>query len=270
MKRVNIYLWVMLSFLAALAVAVILMPAAGSSRPFTIAAALTLSAGAAAFFAVGAFSVARREPALRTTWVLFSLGALAWLSGEVFDFVRVANKGVGVPYPSYGDVFWGFGAAFIISALVLKLIKRPPGASPQAVAGALATAALTLVVVVNFVILPAVRNPTLTPAECLADCIIVAVDFTLGTLALLVIAVYGGQGMSRPWVQLAMGIIFYAVGDAIRWHLAEAGHHGSSGNLVTALFWAGGYLLIGLGAYYRRLVLKGIIKPPRGEAEVEG
>jgi hypothetical protein len=270
MKRVNVYLWVMLSFLAALAIAVIAMPGAGSSRPVAIAAALALSAGVAAFFAVRAFRAARREPALRATWILFSLGALAWFGGEVFDFVRVVNMGVGVPYPSYGDVFWGAGAAFIISTLVIKVVKRPRGASPQAVAGAVATAALTLIVVVNFVIVPAVRNPTVTPAECLADCLIVAADFALGTLALLVIAVYGGQGMARPWVQLAVGIIFYALGDAIRWHLAEAGHHGSAGSLVTALFWAGGYLLIGLGAYYRRLVLKGVIVPPRAEAEVEG
>jgi hypothetical protein len=270
MKRVNTYLWVILSFLAALAVAVIVMPAAGPGRPVAIAAALTLSAGAAAFFAVGAFNAARHEPPLRAIWVLFPLGALAWFGGEVFDFVRVANKGVGVPYPSYGDVFWGVGAAFIISALVLKVIKRPRGASPQAVAGALATAALTLIAVVNFVIVPAVRNPTVTPAECLADCLIVAADFALGTLALLVIAVYGGQRTARPWVQLAVGIIFYAVGDGIRWHLAEAGHHGSAGSLVTALFWAGGYLLIGLGAYYRRLVLKGVIQPARAEAQAEG
>ncbi len=269
MKRVNIYLWAMVLFLAALAVGVIAMPATGSSRPVTIAGALTLSAGVAAFFAVRAFRAARREPALRVTWILFSLGALAWFGGEVFDFVRVVSGGVGVPYPSYGDLFWGVGAALIISALVIKVVKRPPRVSPPAVAGALATAALAFIIVVNFVIVPAVRNPALTPLDCLADCLIVGADFALGTLALVVIAIYGGQGMARPWVQLAVGIIFYALGDAIRWHLAEAGQYGLSGSLVTALFWNAGYLLIGLGAYYRRLVIKGIIRPPRPEAQAE-
>jgi hypothetical protein len=145
MKRVSIYVWTMLLFLVALAVAVIAMPAAGSYRPITIAAALACSAAVAAFFAARAFSAARRRPVRKSTWVLFSLGALSWFGGEVFDFVRVVNMGVGVPYPSYGDVIWGVGAAFVILALVLKVVKRPAGASPHAVAGALATAALTLV-----------------------------------------------------------------------------------------------------------------------------
>lgn len=260
MRRLNIYVWVMLSFLVALAVAVVIMPAAGPYRPVTIAAALTLSVAAAAFFVVRAFRAARREPALKSTWVLFSLGALAWFGGEVFSFVRVASHGVAAPYPSYADVFWGVGAAFLMSALVIKVVKRPPKVSPQAVAGALATAALALIVTVNFVLVPAVRNPALTPVECLADCLIVGADFALGALALVVIAIYGGRGMGRPWAQLAVGIIFYAVGDAIHWHLTEAGQYGPAGSLVTALFWIAGYLLIGLGAYYRRLILKGIIK----------
>jgi hypothetical protein len=86
---------------------------------------------------------------------------------------------------------------------------------------------------------------------------------------LLVIAIYGGRGMAGPWAQVAVGVIFYAVGDAIHWHLAEAGLYGPAGSLVTALFWTGGYLLVGLGAYCRRLVLTGIIKPAGAEAAVE-
>jgi hypothetical protein len=58
------------------------------------------------------------------------------------------------------------------------------------------------------------------------------------------------------------------VGDAIRWHLTEAGQHGPAGNLVTALFWTAGYLLLGMGAYYRRLILKGVIKLPVVDGEI--
>ncbi len=267
MRRLNIYVWAMLSFLVALAVIVVIMPAAGPYRPVTIAAALTLSAAVAAFFAVRAFRAARRQPVLRSTWVLFSLGALAWFGGEVFSFFRVASSEAAVPFPTYADVFWGIGSAFLISALIIKVVKRPPKVSPQAVAGALATAALALIVTVNFVIVPAIRNPALTPWECLADCLVVGADFVLGTLALVVIAIYGGRGMGRPWAQLAVGLIFYAVGDAIHWHLTEAGQYGPAGSLVTALFWTSGYLLIGLGAYYRRLVLKGKIKLAPADAE---
>ena len=267
MRRLNIYLWAMLSFLVALAVAVVIMPAAGPYRPVTIAAALALSAAVAAFFVVRAFRAARREPALKPTWVLFSLGALAWLGAEVFRFYRVVTYGVSAPYPTYADLLWGIGAVLLVAVLIIKVVKRPREVSPQAVAGALATAALALIVTVNFVLVPALRNPALTPRDRLLDCFIVSADFALGALALLVIAIYGGRGMGRPWAQLAVGIIFYAVGDAIHWHLTEAGQYGPAGSLVTALFWTAGYLLIGLGAYYRRLVLKGIIKLIPVEAE---
>ncbi len=86
MRRLNIYIWAMLSFLVALAVAVVIMPAAGPHRPVTIAAALALSAAVAALFVVRAFRAARREPAFKPTWVLFSLGALAWFGAEFFVF----------------------------------------------------------------------------------------------------------------------------------------------------------------------------------------
>ncbi len=174
--------------------------------------------------------------------------------------------GVSAPYPTYADLFWGIGAALLIAVLIIKVVKRPREVSPQAVAGALATAALALIVTVNFVLVPAFRNPALTSRDRLLDCFIVSADFALGALALVVIAIYGGRGMGRPWAQLAVGIIFYAVGDAIHWHLTEAGQYGPAGSLVTALFWAAGYLLIGLGAYYRRLVLKGTIKLTSVEA----
>lgn len=267
MWRLNIYLWAMLSFLVVLAVGVIAMPASGAFRPVTICGALTLSAGVAAFFVVRAFRAARREPALRATWVLFSLGILAWFVSGALNCNYVISGGAAVPYPTYADLLWGVGAGFIIAALVIKIKKRPARVSPQAIAGALAAAALAFIVVVNFVIVPALRNPALTPRECFADCFIVAADFALGALALVIIAIHGGLGMGRPWVQVAVGLIFYAVGDAIHWHLMEAGQYGRSGSLVTALFWTAGYLLIGLGAYYRRLVLKGIVTFPPPEAE---
>jgi hypothetical protein len=260
MKRLNIYIRAMLSFLIVLAVAVVIMPAAGPYRSVTIAAALALSAAVATFFVIRAFRAARREPVLKPTWVLFSLGAFAWFGAEVFRFYRVVTYGVSVPYPTYADLLWGIGAALLVAVLIIKVVKRPRQVSPQAVAGALATAALALIVTVNFVLVPALRNPALTPPDRLLDCFIVSGDFALGALGLLVIAIYGGRGMGRPWAQLAVGIIFYAVGDAIHWHLTEAGQYGPAGSLVTALFWTAGYLLIGLGAYYRRLVLKGIIK----------
>ncbi len=268
MRRLNIYLWAMLSFLVVLAVGVIIMPAAGPYRPFTIAAALSISAGVAAFFVVRAFRAARRVPVLRSAWALFSAGILLWFAGGVLNSCHVIWSDLSPECPLYSDVLWGIGSAFLVAALVIKVVKRPRRVSPQAVAGALATAALALIVTVNFVILPALRNPALMPRDRLFDSVIVGADFALGALALVVIAVYGGHGMGRPWAQLAVGIIFYAVGDAIRWHLTEAGQHGPAGSLVTALFWTAGYLLIGMGAYYRRLIFKGVIKLPIVDGEV--
>lgn len=262
MRRLNIYLWVMLSFLVALAVGVIVMPADGPYRPFAIAAALTVSAGVAAFFVVRAFRAARRVPVLRSTWALFSLGTLLWFAGGVLNAWHVIRPDILPGCPFYADIAWGVGSAFLVAALIIKIVNRPRRVSPQAVAGALATAALALIVTVNFVILPAIRNPAFTPLDRLMDSFIVSADFVLGALALVVIAIYGGRGMGRPWAQLAVGLIFYAVGDAIHWHLTEAGQYGPAGSLVTALFWTAGYLMIGLGAYYRRLILKGIIKVP--------
>ena len=267
MRRLSIYLWLMLSFLVALAAAIILMPASGGLRPTTLSGALAASSGVAAFFVVAAFSPARREPGARTIWFLLALGVLAWFGYGVLTFYRVLRWGNLSFSPGYPDLLCGAGSALIIAALCLKVKRRPPRFSVQAVAGALAAAALALIVVVNFVIAPALRNPALTPWECFRDCCLAAADFALGALALVIIAIYGAHGMGRPWVQLAVGLIFYAVGDAIYWHLAEAGLYGPAGNLVTALFWTAAYLLIGLGAYYRRLVFKGVIRFPPVEGE---
>ncbi len=269
MRRLSIYLWLMLSFLVALAAAIILMPASGGLRPTTLSGALAASSGIAAFFVIAAFSPARREPRARTIWFLFALGILGWFGCKVSTFYHVSRWGTLSLSPGYPDLLCGVGSALIIAALLIKVARRPRRVSPQAVAGALAAAALALIVVANFVIAPALRNPALTPWERFRDCFLAVADFGLGALALVIIAIYGGQGMGRPWVQVAVGLIFYAVGDAIYWHLAEAGLYGPAGNLVTALFWTAGYLLIGLGAYYRRLVFKGVIRFPPAESEGE-
>ena len=267
MRRLNTYLWVMLAFLVALGVAIIAMPGEGAARAVTISGALAASSAVAGFFVVRAFRATRRRHDLRGTWVLFSLGALAWFAGEAYTFYNVAWRDVYMLYPSFADLSWGAGAAFVIAALALKIARRPARVSGQAVAGALATAGLAFLLAVHFVILPALRNPGLTPGDRLADVFLAAANFALGALALVVIAVYGGRGMGRPWAQVALGLLFFAAGNAIHWHLTEAGLYGPAGNVVTVLFWSAGYLLVGMGAYYRRLVIKGVVKFSAAESE---
>ncbi|UCH78488.1 MAG: hypothetical protein JSU81_00645 [Candidatus Coatesbacteria bacterium] len=270
MARLNTYLLFTLIFLIALAVAIVAMPAAGPWRPTTIAGALTAAAAVASFFVIRAFRAARHQPALRPTWVLFSLGALLWFAAEALTLYHLLARGVAAAYPVYADYLWGAGAACIIASLIVKIAQRPPRVSPQALAGALATAAVALLLAANFVILPALRNPALSPADRAAEVFIAVADLALGALALVVIAIHGGHGMGRPWAQLALGLVFYAAGEAIHWHLVQAGLYGPAGNLVTALAWTAGYLLIGMGAYYRRLVLKGVIPLEAPAAEPPG
>jgi hypothetical protein len=268
-RKLNIYLRVMLSALVVLGVAVIVMPGEGMARRVTISGALAAASAVAAFFVIRAFRASRRQPALRLTWVLFSLGALGWFAGAAYTFYNVTLRAAAMPYPSFADWSWGVGAAFVIAALVVKVVRHPSHVSGQALAGALATAGLALLLAVHFVIIPALRNPGLTPGDRVADVFLATANFALGALALVVIALYGGRGMGRPWAQLALGLIFYAAGNAIHWHLTEAGLYGPAGNVVTALFWAAAYLTVGLGAFYRRLVLRGEITFPPTEAEEE-
>jgi hypothetical protein len=268
-RKLDIYLWVMLSSLVALGVVIIVMPGDGVARRVTISGALAAASAVATFFVIRAFRASRRQPALRLTWVLFSLGALGWFAGAAYTFYNVALRGEAMPYPSFADLSWGVGAAFVIAALAVKVARRPPRVSGQAVAGALATAGLAMLLAVHFVIIPALHNPGLTPGDRAAEVFLATVNFALGALALVVIALYGGRGMGRPWAQLALGLIFYAAGNAIHWHLTEAGLYGPAGNVVTALFWTAAYLMVGLGAYYRRLVLRGEITFPPAEAEEE-
>jgi len=270
MARLNTYLFVTLVFLVALAVAIVAMPGSGPWRPMTIAGALTAASAVAAFCVVRAFRAARRQPALRPTWVLFSLGALLWFAAEALTLYHRLAWGAGAAYPAYADFVWGAGAACIIASLIVKVAQRPPGVSAPAVAGALATAAIALLLAVNFVIIPALRNPGLSPADRVAEVFIAVADLALGALALVVIAIHGGRGMGRPWAQLGLGLVFYAGGEAIYWHLTQAGLYGPAGNLVTALAWTAGYLLIGMGAYYRRLVLKGVIPIEPAAADDRG
>ena len=210
MRRLNTYLWVMLAFLVALGVAIIAMPGEGAARAVTISAALAATSAVAGFFVVRAFRAQRRQRGIRITWVLFSLGALAWFAGEAYTFYNVAWRGLYMPYPSFADLSWGAGAVFVVVALALKVARRPAQVSGQAVAGAMATAGLAFLLAVHFVILPALRNPGLTPGDRFADVFLAATNFALGALALVVIALYGGRGMGRPWAQLALGLIFFA------------------------------------------------------------
>jgi hypothetical protein len=267
MRRLNTYLWVMLTFLVALAVAIIAMPAEGAARAVTISAALAATSGTACFFVIRAFRAARRQRPVRAAWVLFSLGALCWFAGEAYSFYNVAWRGAYITYPSFADLAWGAGAIFVVAALIIKVARRPAGVSAQAVVGALAAAGLAFLLAVHLVVLPALRNPGLTPGERFADVFLAAANFALGALALVVIAMYGGRGMGRPWAQVALGLLLFAAGNAIYFHLSEAGLYGPAGNVVTVLFWVAAYLLIGMGAYYRRLIIKGVIAFPAEEAE---
>jgi hypothetical protein len=266
MRRLNIYLWVILSFLVALGAAVVIMPGAGSLRAATIAGALALSSGAAAFLAATAFGAAGRSDR-RVPLLLLMVGMLLWFAVEALNLYGVARASVFRAYGTYTDVLWSIGSVFVIAALGVKVARKPATASVQAMAGALATAALALILAVNFVILPALRNPGLTPWERLEGVALAALNFALGTLALVVVATYGSRGVGRPWAQTALGLIFYAAANAIRWHLTEVGLYGPAGNVVTVLFWVAGYLLVGMGSYYRRLIFKGIIKFPAPKAE---
>ncbi len=251
----------MLTFIVALAAVVVLLPAAGFARAMTIDGARLAAVAAASFFVARAFRAARRRADIRGAWILFAAGTLAWLGAEGVTFYYGARVvgGAAPAYPAFADVLWGAGYVFIAAAAIWKIAKPPSGVSAQAVAGALATAAVGLILSVNFVIIPALRNPATTAGEKFAGVFFGGADFVLAAAALVLIAVHGRRGLGRPWAQVALGLILCAAGDTIYWHLAAAGLYGPAGSLVTALFWVAGFLLIGFGAYYRRLLLKGVV-----------
>jgi len=271
LKRLDIYLWVMLGALVIFGATVIALPAAGSARVLSVAGARLAAAAVSAFFVARAFRAARTTPGVRGAWILFSLGLFAWLAAEGISFHKCCRPGAD-SYPFMHDGLWAVGYAFVVAALILKIVNPPRGAArnPNAIAGAGACAALLLILIVNFVVVPALRNPETTGLQKFWDVFFGVADFTLAAGALVLIAIHGGSGLGRPWAHISLGLLLYAVGDLIFLHLTAAGLYGPAGNLVTALFWVAAYLLVGFGAYQRRLLLRGEVQYPEKDNAVEG
>ncbi len=273
MARLDIYLWAMLTFLVLLGVAVILTPPDGAARAFIVDGGRLATAVVAALFVVRAFTAARGRGPILPTWVLCGAGIVAWLVGDaVAGYYRLALA-TAPPYPSFHSAVMGVGYALVITGAALEVARPAPGASGHALAGALAVVALGLVLTANFVVIPALRNPVATVWEKAADVFFAAADFGLASLALVLVARHGPSGFARPWVYISLGFLFYTMGDVIQWHLAAAGGGGETGNVVSLLFWTAGYLLVGLGAYYRRLISLAVVPYPASRyvsPEVDG
>lgn len=262
-KRLDLYLWIMLGSLVAFGTAVIALPGEGWARALTVTGARLAAAAICAFFVARAFRAARRDRGVRGAWILFAIGVFGWLGAEAVSFYKCWRPAAD-SYPAMHEGLWAVGYGFVIAAVIVKIINPPVGTgrNPNAIAGAGACAALLLVLIINFVLLPALRNPETTALGKWWDAFFGISDFTLAAGGLILIAIHGGTGWGRPWGYISLGLLLYAAGDIIFLHLAAAGLYGPSGNLVTALFWVAAYLLAGFGAYQRRLLLKGKIAFP--------
>jgi len=269
MKRLTIYLWVTLGVLVAFGLVVIFLPAGGAARAIAVDGGRVGAAATAAFFVAAAFVGVHGAERLRVGWAFFGLGVCFWLAADVGAFVYRLRAGEAPAACSSCGWLSGIGYALVIAAAALKLARPRAPFSSQALAGALAVAALGLVLTVNFVVIPALRNPGATGAEKAADVFFSGADFGVAALSLLVIALLGSSARGRPWQYAAIGLLFLAMGNVIQRHLAETAVAGGGGNVVSALFWVAGYFLIGMGAYCRRLLFTKAINATPGAPDAD-
>ena len=243
----------------------VLMPK--ESKPFMIItdSLLVVFSGAAfigAFFTSKVFGWKSKEGKV---WLFLALGYFLLALGEFFWMFNEAILQI-KPFPSVADVFYLLAYLPLIAGLLVEygIIKE----IIQKKETEKATLLTILIVTVStfLVILPIA---TATDYDLMSKAI--SLFYPIGDLviifpALLFFFVFkrakspGYWLMSRPWMIIAISLIFLTMADLSFAYLDWNGLYTGIPRALTDLAWIANYLLFALGAYYHRIIAKGEIR----------
>lgn len=203
----------------------------------------------------------------------FDFAKIAWimiLSGIFLDFVAesiysVLEIGMKMDmdknFPSFADYFWTSAYLFTFAGLAMMFVGYKKSGFPLGnVKRYLLLGFIVLALAITFVyfmLIPIVKDTetrSITKFFYLfypiADLFVVIFAFILVNIT----SVFGSGKISRPWKFLAIGFIFFTLGDFTYSILGWKDLYGN-GNFID-LAWHGGYLIIGLAGLYQKNLIE--------------
>lgn len=270
MRRLDVYFFSALGSLIITGAAVLFAPLAPCPRAYLVTGARVAAAAVAVVCAARGFFVVKRAVKLRPSWVFFGLGLGGLFTAEVLDVLSLSWPRLATAY----DYILTVCFFILIISTTLKVRSRPAVRNLEAVVGAVGVAGAAFLLVVNLLVIPALRAPESTALEKVIALLLAAGVYGAGSLALVVVSLVGPYGFARPWVYAALGLLFFCLGELIRQYLVVWGIAAAGGDVVTMLLAMAGYYLIGMGVYYKQLIVTGVVAAPgelvnRGAGEEE-
>jgi signal transduction histidine kinase len=163
-----------------------------------------IGASSAAAIVVG---VHRHQPAKRLAWYLLAAGVLTFTAGDTVYNVLTSLMGYDNPFPSLADAFYLGVYVFSITGLTLLVRARTVGRDTQGLLDALAIATGIALLSWIFLIVPYVRDASLTVPQRL-----VAISYPLGDIVLLwAIVRLWISGGHHPIAYRLLGLAFTSV-----------------------------------------------------------
>jgi diguanylate cyclase (GGDEF)-like protein len=202
----------------------------------------------------------RHRPQERATWVLFAAGRLSFVTADVIFYVYDDILHV-ERFPSVADAFYLACYPLLVAGLVLLIRRRSPGHDRAALLDAATMATGVALLAWVFLIVPYVRDPTLTlPAR------VVSVAYPLADVLLLgvVVRLAVGAGARPVAYRLMAGSVLalLLVDAAYAWLNLTSGYHTGS---PIDVGWMAFYALWGAAALHpsmTRLAAPAPLPPP--------
>jgi len=217
------------------------------------------------FLAVGslyAWRNARRFEAgnpARLGWLLLGAGLTGFTLAQASICAYQLFRGVAVPFPSVGDVFFLIGYPLLIAALFAFLRSYAAAGFPIGPARERWLLAGALVVVCTLIGIPILRPIVTTPAPALAKALNVAypiLDFVLLIPTVLLLRVtfrFRGGMVWKTWIALLGGFLFSFGADTLFAYLSALGEARFQ-NLIDVLYILA-FGLIARGVFYQHELL---------------
>ncbi len=194
----------------------------------------------------------------RTMLLTFIVGLFLWVLGETFWLYYEGLLDID-PFPSVADLFWMLGYIFVLAALILQYktvevrLERP---FVVGIALVILIFGITIGVLLGY---PIAVYEDFTALEKFVSLFYPTADLLLLYMAFLITGLYWAGRLSYAWLLIAVGIVFYVVGDLwfayLEWQeiYPEVWWH------PVDFTWIVGDLLVFLGAVKYRLSFEELV-----------
>lgn len=196
-----------------------------------------------------AYFTSPKKDRLHLVWLLFGLGFLLYLGGELLWAVYVVGQGIEMPYPSPADAFWLAGYAPIFTGLSIALKRYSRNYVKQDKLILRFSWSFFGAIILLFFAFSYLENSNVPPLENLLNLTYPVADFLLLAAAFTVILFIKHWELEKTWWYLSAGLLALGAADLIFSHLTWTNSY-RTGHLVD-LLWISGYLLIGIAGFHQ-------------------